>query len=375
MSLPKIGIIDSSIDVTGALKAMVNAAQSLSGSFQFVFIIPKYSRAKVWLTAQGFTHIYELPMRELNRSPLRMLSYLPVLLINTFTLRALVKKEKINLLHANDIYNLLPAALRLTACRIPYVSHIRFLPDRFPRPLFQFWLKTNLRFAKKIVVVSHAVMRQLPVHPKIIMIYDELIIAEHLTPVPANKQGKTFLYLANFMQGKGQNFALDAFARVTDQLPDWKLRFVGSDMGLEKNIAYRQSLQNRADQFHIHEKIEWEGFTADVETEYKRADIVLNFSESESFSFTCAEALFFGRPLIATDCGGPAEIIDSNETGLLVENRDVAAMAEAMLYLAKNETLRHVFSEQGNLRIREKFNSLTTSLRLKNIYEEALKEK
>ena len=123
----------------------------------------------------------------------------------------------------------------------------------------------------------------------------------------------------------------------------------------------------------IDSKIEWVPFTDDVELEYKRADIVLNFSESESFSMTCLEALYFGRPLIATDCGGPAEIIDHLVTGILVPNRNVAAMANAMVELANDVDLRIKMSDRAPIVVREKFGKEQTSDRLQEIYESVLR--
>ena len=66
---------------------------------------------------------------------------------------------------------------------------------------------------------------------------------------------------------------------------------------------------------------------------------MLNFSESESFSMTCLESLYYGTPLIATDSGGPAELFKHGESGHLVPNRDVQAMAKAwpFLHTAGNE--------------------------------------
>ena len=80
-------------------------------------------------------------------------------------------------------------------------------------------------------------------------------------------------------------------------------------------------------------QVEWHAFAEKISEEYLDAAIVLNFSESESFSLTCLEAMFYGRPVIATRSGGPSEIIDHNESGILVDVKDVDAMANAMTNL------------------------------------------
>jgi L-malate glycosyltransferase len=377
MTKPRILIIENSIDVTGALKSITRTAYDLKGHFDFQFIIPTGSRGRPWIEGKGFTGIHELPMKEISRRLSSLILYIPFLLVNTFRLRKIIKQERIALIHVNDLHNLLPVVYKMFGGSIPYVCHIRFLPTKFPKVLFDFWLKLHLRYAKKIITVSHAVMKQLPNHPKITVIHNELPVEERypekIEP-KTNKSTLTFLYLSNFMVGKGQNFALEAFAEIHKELPNWKLRFVGGDMGLMKNAAFRKVLKKRAKELGIFEKTEWIGFTEEVEREYKEADIVLNFSESESFSITCLEALYFGRPVIATDCGGPAEIIEQNKTGMLVENRNVEAMTKAMQMLAKNDVLRIGMGRDARLSVRNKFSIENTSYRMRKEYRAILNQ-
>jgi L-malate glycosyltransferase len=374
---PIVLVIENSIDVTGALKSITRAANDLKKFYSFQFVIPKYSKGKSWIESNGFSVIHELPMRELSKRMSSIVFYFPFLLINAIRLRSILKKNKVTAIHVNDLYNLLPVAIRLMGIQTPYICHIRFLPDRFPAWIFNSWLKLHLRFAEKIIVVSKSVERMIPSHPKILVIHNELPIEEHIKEtekVPSNKLVQTFLYLSNFMDGKGQAFALKAFAKAQLDLPEWKLRFVGGDMGLKKNKEYRNKLVEEASKLGIDKKIEWEEFSNDVEREYKQADIVLNFSESESFSMTCAEALYFGRPLIATNCGGPAEIIEHEVTGLLVPNRNVDAMAKAMMELAVDKNKRNALGLAARHSVREKFGVEKTSYLLKEIYDLLIKK-
>lgn len=374
---PVILIIENSVDVTGALKSITRTAYDLKDYFEFKFIVPSGSRGRFWIEGKGFTVIHEVPMKEISRRLSSLVLYVPYLVLNTFRLRRIVIKEHIELIHVNDLYNLLPVVYCLLGGTVPYVCHIRFLPDKFPKLLFNFWLKLHLRYAREVITVSHAVMKQLPQHGNLTVIHNELPVEERyperVEPDP-NKTVYTFLYLSNFMVGKGQNFAIEAFAKIHDGLPNWKLRFVGGDMGLVKNELYRIALQKRAVELGIFEKTEWSGFTEEVEREYKMADITLNFSESESFSITCLEALYFGRPVIATDCGGPAEIIEHDRTGLLVENRNIELMAEAMRLLATDHVLRKKMGNDARHSVRSNFGIEKTSYKMRKQYKAILNQ-
>jgi L-malate glycosyltransferase len=378
MNKPRILIIENSVAITGAVKSITRTAYDLKEHFDFLFIIPPRSGARQWIFQKGFNEISELPMKEISKR-LSTLLYFPYLLINSFRLLRMVRKKRIDLVHVNDLYNLLPVILKILYSKTPYVCHIRFLPDKFPPAIFKFWLKLHLRYAKKIIVVSRFLLNKLPVHPKIIYIPNELPVEDRY---PSDLLGSgersdlySFLYLANFIEGKGQNYAIEAFSRIHEQLPEWRLRFVGGDMAMDKNRKYRQKLVEEANKRGVGKKIEWRGFTDDVEKEYKEADIVLNFSESESFSITCLEALYYGRPLIATDCGGPAEIIDHEESGLLVQNKNTDAMIKAMLRLALDPAFRKRLGTNARKIVKEKFSLENTSYHLKEVYNFALKNR
>ncbi len=371
---PRILVIENSIGVTGALKSITRTAFDLNSFFDFQFVIPKHSKGRSWIEAKLFTHIYELPMLEVRKAFGNLVFYFPCLLLNAIRLNRLLKRESISLVHVNDIYNMLPVVLRAFGSRTPYVCHVRFVPDRFPPLLFNFWLRMHIKYSERIIAVSESVRQQLPAHEKISVVYNELPVQEvyPATLTHDDSTVRTFLNLSNFMEGKGQNFVLEAFARIHSLLPSWRLRFVGGDMGLEKNRKYRHNLKVRAQQLNIYEKVDWCEFTDDVELEYKLADIILNFSESESFSITSLEALYFGRPLIVTNCGGPVEIVQDGVTGLLVPNRDIEEMAQTMLELANNPELSEALGKNGRESVRAKFSVENTSFRIKAIYDSGL---
>jgi glycosyltransferase involved in cell wall biosynthesis len=106
----------------------------------------------------------------------------------------------------------------------------------------------------------------------------------------------------------------------------------------------------------------------DVEKLMKSSDIFLNFSESESFSLTCLEALVYGVPLIASDSGGPGELFEHEQSGLLVPNRDLSAMTAAIVRLSKDQKLRERFALEGRQYVTKKFGIEKSASALTNVY-------
>lgn len=370
---PSVLIIDNSTYVTGALKSIVRTAIDLQNDFSFHFILPNKSKGRSFIEQAGFYSIYEIPMYELSRRPFSWIYYCPMLLFNAIKVKRIIKEQTISLIHNNDLYNLIPVILKLIGIKMPYLCHIRFLPEKFPKLLFFTWFRVHSVFAWRIIAVSHFLSNLLPQSKKVIVIHDQLPIGEKYPNFQGGENEYIkLLYVANFIRGKGHEYALRAFLKLHNLYPNCRLRFVGGDMGLSKNREFRNELQQFCKINLLESKVEWAEFTENVEAEYKQADIVLNFSESESFSMTCLEALFFGRALIATDCGGPSELIESGKTGFLVPKYDINAMTTIMEKLILDSDLRSSLGKNARINVRKKFDIHKTSHLIRNCYKELL---
>ena len=144
--------------------------------------------------------------------------------------------------------------------------------------------------------------------------------------------------------------------------------------GFTKEQGFQTKSSCLANSLDIETQVEWHSFAEKISQEYLNAAIVLNFSESESFSLTCLEAMFYGRPVIATRSGGPSEIIDHNESGILVDVKDVAAMAKAIDELISNPEKREQMSRIAFERVRQKFSYENTVQKLGEVYKAAIKD-
>lgn len=369
MKKPRILVIENSIAVTGALNSILRSSAGLSDKFEFIFLLPTASTAFQYVKDHGFETI-AIPLREIRKDPFALFAYIPSLLINTFRLRRLIARHKIDLMVVNDFYNLLPCAYRLLGGKIKHLCYVRFLPSKFPSVLVNLWSGLHNLAAYATIAVSQAVKDELP-QDNAVIIGNELPATEAAYVAPASR---VLLYPANYIPGKGHEYALTSFAPLAKRHANWILRFVGGDMGLEKNRSYKQSLMSMTTDLGIQQQVQWEDFADNISQEYINAAIVLNFSESESFSMTCLEAMFYGRPVIATRCGGPSEIIDHEETGLLVEVADTKAMSAAIERMISNPALREEMAQLSYERVRKKFSFENTVGKLGKLYQQALNE-
>ncbi|WP_185282726.1 glycosyltransferase family 4 protein [Hymenobacter sp. NBH84] len=371
---PTILIIDNSRAVTGALNAIRSATDPLRTQYRFVYVLPAGSTGRAVLEQAGYS-IHELPFVEISRRVGDLIRYVPMLLLNSWRLRQLARHEEATLLHLNDFYNLTGyVAQLLSGGRLRVVTHVRFLPQSLPQLLARTWRWLAERFADRVVCVSQAVQAYFSVTAKVQVIFDPIPETERyvvpVVPTPRHPATVELLYLSNYIQGKGQNFALVAFKEAYAQYPNLRLHFAGGDMGMPKNREFRQQLEAQVQAAGLEQIVTFGSFVQDVEAAIKQADIVLNFSESESFSLTCLDALYYGTPLIASNCGGPAELFENERSGLLVPNRDVTAMTTAITTLAVDTEKRRKFAVAGRAFVRQKFSPQSTYLRLGSLYKE-----
>ena len=153
---------------------------------------------------------------------------------------------------------------------------------------------------------------------------------------------EVILYVGRLDAIKGSRVLLGAVARLRDR-PGLRVIIVGGDqadgdgaslrelageLGLNGQLVFAGSI--------LHEELPWY---------YNAASVQVIPSYYESFSMVTAEALASGTPVIASDVGGPATLVQHGVTGYLVPPADEAALAERIAEVLDDPTLRRRFSE------------------------------
>lgn len=361
-------LVENSLHMTGAFVSALAIVNAIRADYDIEFVLPATSTLQSAVEAEGLV-CHLLPMSELSRAWPRLMRYVPMLLINTVRLRRLLSRRNIDVLITNDYYNLLGVTAKCTGWRGQLLTIVRLMPLQQLRVLNRVWTALAVRYSDKVIAVSRAVASQLPPSNKVQVVYIPNNFYERYSSVVDRQDDGTVrcLYLANYIAGKGHLQALQAFARAYGVNPALRLRFVGGDMGLDKNRVLKNTLELTAGRMRLEGVVAFGGYSADVELEIKNADIVLNFSESESFSLTCIEACTFGRSIIATCCGGPEEIIEDGVSGLLVPVGDVDKMAQAILRLSADASLRQAMGIKGRHIVRQRFSEANFISQFKSI--------
>lgn len=155
----------------------------------------------------------------------------------------------------------------------------------------------------------------------------------------------TIVTISRLSHHKRLDIAIKAFAIVRQQNYDWNLKIIGDGPELESLRALSYSL-NLSDNVIIDGEFMLNPFPY-----LKAASIFLLSSEGEGFGGVLVEALALNCPIISTNCPvGPSEILDNGNNGLLVPVNDEKQMAEAIINMMTNHTLRESFIAKSTAR-------------------------
>lgn len=278
---------------------------------------------------------YQIPMRiEAIGAPdnvRKFLQYLAVFIysrISRYKLSRIVEIENPDIIHTNTgvIHFGNEVALKY---HIPHVWHIREYQD------LDFHLKilpSNKRFCK-LLQTSY-----------VITITENLLVHFYLQEYPLAKciyngiykkssaiydlpKEKFFLSASRISPEKGISDILEAFGRIHDEIPDYKLIIAG--YGNQKHI---EELRQLVSEKKIIKQVEFVGFIKDIKPLMRKATALIVASHNEGFGRMTAEASFMGCAVVGRNTAGTKEIMDK-VGGLRFSS--VNELARQMLYITR----------------------------------------
>ena len=175
--------------------------------------------------------------------------------------------------------------------------------------------------------------------------------------------------VGNIDYWKGQLVLVNAIAIVTKKYQNIKVVLVGKTVsGAEQ---YEENIKACIIDHNLEDTIFLAGYRADVPALLNAFDIFVHASvEPEPFGRVILEAMAMKKPIVATELGGPAEIIVDGESGLLVPMDDESAMAGAILKYLANMKKAGEIGFNGWLRLKENFSIQKMVQGVESVYEE-----
>ncbi len=147
------------------------------------------------------------------------------------------------------------------------------------------------------------------------------------------------LAVGRLSREKGFDSLIEAVSRIKERIIGWRVEICGE--GDE-----RERLTEMIERYGLNDVVLLRGRIEDIAAEYARASFVVVPSRYEGFSLVLLEAAAMQRPAVSFDCPyGPREIL-AEGGGLLVEDQNIDALADAIVRMIGDAELREQCSEQ-----------------------------
>jgi glycosyltransferase involved in cell wall biosynthesis len=164
---------------------------------------------------------------------------------------------------------------------------------------------------------------------------------------------------------KGQEYLVRACERLARAGVDFRCRFVGAG-------ADRSSLERQVEAAGLSANVVFEGSIdrAALGVMLQTANVLVAPSvptregKREGIPVVLMEAMASGLPVIASRLSGIPELVEDGRSGLLVEPRDDASIAEALLRLRDNDELRAQLGREGRRKVMAEFDIRVNAKRL-----------
>lgn len=170
--------------------------------------------------------------------------------------------------------------------------------------------------------------------------------------------------VARLNHEKGIDILLEAFACVRKIRPNVHLLIVGEG-------CMHDCLQKLASSLELGNSCTWLGrlIWYDAIKYLGLMDIVVVPSRFEGFGLTAVEAMACGKPVVASNVDGLAEIIQDSQNGFLVQAEDVKGFADCIVELAKDEKKRKSIGHAARKRVEEKYEYPLFRARIRAFYQ------
>jgi lipopolysaccharide heptosyltransferase II len=350
------------LNVGGVETGTVDFAKYLKDKGHHSVVVSNGGSLVQELSIAGVTH-YALPVHK--KSIFTALSCIK-------SLRDIILTEKIDIVHARSR---VPAWIAFFACRKTPAEFLTTCHGYYSKHLFS----EIMGWSKLIIVPSQVIGRH--------MVDDFKVAAENVRCIArsvdlqrfnvprddkGNKASPVISIVGRITPLKGHTYFLKAMAQVLRKLPQAKVWIIG-DVPTGKE-SYREELQVLARRLGIYDSVEFLGTRKDVPQLLAKTDVlVMSTIVPEAFGRVILEAQAVGVPVVATSVGGVVEIIDHEQTGLLVMPKDSDAMAEAVLRILSDKKLAQKFVTAARQKIESKFLLRHMADSTINVYEELLK--
>ncbi len=294
-------------------------------------------------------------------------------ILNFFKLYKFIRKNKIAIVHGNDLRINLTWSLPTKLSSASYLWHQRSLMS--PSVLW----KVSVVLADHFVTISKFVHHSLPkniAESKKTLILNPFNTGNfyersqsrkwlnELYDIP--KKAILFGYIGRLVDWKNVDFLIKCFDRYKNTT-DMQLHLIIVGAG---NGEYINILKKLVQKLEIRNIVTFSEFNPEPYKVISSFDLMVAPSSQEPFGRTLVEAMIQKTPVLAAYGGGHSEIIDNKVTGMLYKHNDIENFVNQCDALLNDNKLRHRIINKANTIAISEYSSCKHSKSIVKIYQQ-----
>lgn len=289
-----------------------------------------------------------------------------------------LRQERVQIVHTYLSFANIVGALTAAFARVPILLVSKRSLDRYQKSteVWSHWAVN--RFADRVVANADAVKNFVietegcPANKIVVIpngINDEFVAhgarERERSTLGLTPQDRVVGTLGRLAWKKGQEYFLQAAAAVLKEDPQVTFVLVGDG-------PLRTQLEEQARTLGIADRVRFLGQRMDSQAVISLFDIFVLPSVIEGMPNALLEAMALEKPVIVTNAGGNAEVVQDKVTGFVVPTRQPMEMAHRILQLLRDESLAHRFAMEARQSVRQRYSLRHMLLSMENLYHEML---
>ena len=365
-----IVFLHSSSELYGSDRSLLNLVKNLDkDKFNITVILPEDGPlvSKINRFDNVEVIINELAvLRRKNLSLSGMSQYFIMLIKSIKFINNLIKEKNIDIVYTNTSV-IFAGGISAKLCKVKSIWHIReIIKSKYERFIVSRIVNT---FSDYIIANSKATAEAISKNKdKVKVVYNAIDIEKNIdleyndgaykevAATVAGGSDKIKVGMAGRInRWKGQKLFVDMAKLVSQENDNVEFLIAGDVYKGEDEIL--DDLKAYILESGVKDKIGLLGQVDNMISFYKNIDIfILPSIQPEPFGLVVIEAMNNKLPVVATNHGGPVEIIENNIDGFLVDYKNAKEMAQVVNKLIKDKELRSYITTNAEKKVKEQFN-------------------
>jgi glycosyltransferase involved in cell wall biosynthesis len=354
VSISPILFVDHAGAIGGAEKSMLLLMQALDRN-EFTCHLAAPPGALADAAEHIGARVHRIAQERLRGNPA---AWLP-LARGVLALAALIRRERIAVVHANTMRASLYCAFAATLTGRPLVWHVH---DIFRPGLYTRFLAAS---SSATIAVSRAAALPLPHAAQARVLHNGVRLSDFAVErgeeeerlraswgVP--RDGALVGQVARLQPWKGQHDFIEAAQRIGAEFPAARFVIVGGDI-FDDAEDYERALRDHSARARLGDRMVFAGHRGDVPAVLSSLDVLVHASDNEPFGRVLIEAGAAGRPVVAYASGAVSELLRHEHSALFAAPGSVGDLARALRRVLRDPELGRRLGENARADVAQRF--------------------